>query len=282
MNHLSGLILFSLLSMSLAPLSEAQVLRTRTALPKWAESEENRWSGYLRYNVASDYAQSEQPRVFVQALGGGARYEFNENWSMTGDVALRMDTVNGQVEKNPEETHAEVLNPSTAIELDYEKRFADTHSYTTFVHGEPLWDEPSRMEGYKGIVGFGAALSLGFFKKRYVISQVLDISELLNTYDYSLGQNSNPDMFYTYKMSHSVRLYRTFKLSYSFGLKLTRALDASSKYAYNNTIMISQTWNSFSFALAYDNGGFTDDGSVSLWYIDEHRRIAQFKVGYSF
>jgi hypothetical protein len=259
----------------------AQVLRTRTGVPRTYETPDP-WSGYFRYNIATDYAETEQPRGYVQVLGGGAKYQFDSNWSVSADLTLKMETFNGQIEKGPEQSKAETLNPSTAVELDYEGKFADTHSYTYFVHGEPLWDEPSRLEGYKGIAGGGAELSLGFFNRHWVISQVLDISELLNSYDYSLETSSNPDMFYTYKLSNGFRLAPTLRFAYTFGVKLTRDLDASTKYNYNNAFTLSNTWKNWTVALVYENGGFTDDGTIHLWYIDQYRRVGQLMVNYTF
>lgn len=281
MRHWLGLtLILALIFVSAAP--RAQSLRVRSSIPKMTVFPVHPWSGYLRYSAATDYARSEQPRAYVQVLGGGGKYDINENWSVSGDVTLKMETYDGKIEKGPEETKLEVMNPSAAMELDYARKFYDTHSYTLFVHGEPLMDEPSRLEGYRGLVGTGGELSLGFFKRRYVLSQVLDISELINTYDYNLDQEPNPDMFYTYKMSHVFRLWRTVKFTASFGLKLTRYLNASTTYNYNNTFILSHTWKSINMALAYDNGGFTDDGTVRLWYLDEYRRVFQLMLNYSF
>lgn len=275
------LIMAGMLAFAARP-AQAQSLRVRTGVPQKYFVAPDPWSGYFRYNIATDYAEQEQPRAYTHVLGGGAKYSINDNWSVTADLTMKTESINGQIEKGPEQSKTEVLNPSVAMEVDYERRFYETHGYTLFMHGEPLMDEPSRLEGYRGIVGVGAAVTFGFFNRRYQFSNTVDASNLINTYDYSLAGASNPDMFYTYKMGHSLRIWRTVKLGYAFGLKLTRRLDASTKHAYNNTVSISNTWRSISMALAYDNGGYTDDGSVSMWYIDQYRRVFQFKVNYSF
>ena len=261
--------------------AHAQSLRLRTTSPSLSRTSDD-ISGFLRYSALTDYAESEQPRAYTQSLRAGMAYKLDDNWSVSGDASLRFETFNGQIDKGPEETKTETLNPSVGLELDYEHSFMETHSYTFFVHGEPLLDQPSRLEGYKGLVGGGASLNLGFFKKRYALEQILDVSELINTFKYATDTAANPDMFYTYKLVNSVRLFANCRLAYTWGLKVTRYMDDFYGYSYSNTLSLSTAWRKFTLALAYDNGGFTDNGEVSLWYIDHYRRVGIASVSFAF
>lgn len=268
--------------MTLSSFSSAQTLRTRTQLPSLQEAEQTKWDGFMRYGMATDYADTREPRGYINSLFGSIGYHFDKNWGVNAEAGGRAELIDGQISKGPEQSHAETLNPSTSMELDYEDKLSINNSYSFFIHGEPLWDQASRLEGYKGLIGAGADLGLGFFGKAFTIRQTIDATELINTYHYGSDLGANPDYFYTYKLSNSLRFWKTYKLSYIFGFKTTRYLDGFWGYAYENTISLSKSWQKISVALAYDNGGFTDDGELSLWYLDQYRRVARISVNYAF
>ncbi len=125
-------------------------------------------------------------------------------------------------------------------------------------------------------------MTFGFFARRYTMSHLLDWTSLINTYRSNSSGVANPDYFYTYKWVNSVRFLQTWKASYTFGAKVTRYLDDFVGYSYSNSFGVSKTWKSVSASLSYDNGGFTDDGYIRLWYIDEYRRVFRMFVSYSF
>jgi hypothetical protein len=275
------LVLAVLLALS-SLTAAAQSLRIRSSTPKVEEPAEAAWSGYARYGVLTDLNESESPRAYTQSIRMGTNYKLDSHFSVAADASVRYETLNGQIDKGQEQTYTESVNPSTAIEVDYDHSFFERHSYTLFLHGEPLWDQPSRYEGYKGIAGGGGSLVFSFFEKRWTLNQVLDVSELMNSYAAAIDGSANPDLFFTYKLSNSVRLYEALRLSYTFGLKVTRYMDDFIGYSYDNTLSLSTTWQHWGFALAYENGGFTDNGDVSLWYIDEYRRLVAFSVNYGF
>jgi hypothetical protein len=143
-------------------------------------------------------------------------------------------------------------------------------------------DEASRQEGYQGIVGAGGNVSFRFFEKYWVLSNDLNVSEMINSYRYGSNLKPNPDYFWTYKLSNVVKIYKGLRASYAFGAKVTRYMDDFVGYSYSNSFSLSYIWPHFSVALAYENGGFTDDGTISLWYIDQYRRMGRLVVGYTF
>lgn len=270
------------LSLGVSANTYAQSLRIRSSALNQTKKVTSPWSPSLRYSVLTDYAEDAKPRGYTQSIGLGTGYKFNDHWSVSTEVSLRAQTFNGQIDKGVEQSSTEAVNPSTALEVDYSRPFLRRHRLTFFAHGEPLWDQPSRIEGYKGLVGGGASITLNFFGNRFRQSHVLDATELLNTFKYAEDTTANPDMFYTYKIVNSLSVYRKLRLSYSWGIKLTRYTDAFVGYSYSNTISLSTSWNAIGFALAYDNGGYTDNGDVSLWYLDQYRRVALAMVNYAF
>jgi hypothetical protein len=93
---------------------------------------------------------------------------------------------------------------------------------------------------------------------------------------------ANPDYYYGYSLSNSVRLWRALKFSYTWGIRYTRYLDDYLSYGYSNSYGLSYAFDSILVSLNYSAGGFTDDGEVSLWFIDDYRRVVSMSLAYSF
>lgn len=274
-------ILILVVLVPLLAFGEGGVVRTNKNLVRPTEMQ-GTWESMVRYSVLTDFADNRSPRSYVHSVIGALTYNFDKNWSLEGSFGARAETIDGQISKGKEQGYDEVLGPSTSLSLNYGDTFASKDTWGVYVEGEPLWDEASRLEGYKGIVGLGSQASLFFFNRRYVMSHNLNLSQLINTYRYGSDQKANPDHFWTYKLSNVIKIYRGLRASYSFGAKVTTYMDNFVGYSYSNSLGLSYVWPHLSVGLAYDNGGFTDKGEISLWYIDEYRRLARFIVGYTF
>jgi len=273
--------LFILLVPSMA-LSQSTVTRAKKPALNSMAKAEGPWSSLIRYSALTDYADNRTPRSYVHSVMGTLAYAFDDHWSVEVVAGARAETIDGQISKGREQTYDETLGPSTSFALNWEGKFWDEDKYGIYLEGEPLWDEASRQEGYKGIVGVGVNSSMRFFNKRYILTNDLSISELLNTYHYGSNLSPNPDYFYTYKLSNVIKIYRGLRASYTFGAKVTRYMDDFVGYSYSNSVGLSYVWPHLSVSLAYDNGGFTDEGDISLWYIDQYRRLVRLAVGYTF
>ena len=98
--------------------------------------------------------------------------------------------------------------------------------------------------------------------------------------------NRNPDYFYTYHLATSaIRTLPQPQDVLQFpGFKTNAAsyLDNFWGYDYDNIFGLSDTWGKVTATISYENGGFTDNGDFSLWYIDDYRRIARFSLSYAF
>jgi hypothetical protein len=258
----------------------SQTLRTTAQKPH--SKIDKRWPAYFRYSVTSDYADNRSPRGYTHSLGGSLSYNIDSRWSLGMEAELRAETVKGQIEKGKEESYSEVLNPAVSLELAFSDKIFSDHSYAFFAHGTPLMDEPSRREGYKGIVGGGGSLVLAFLGKRYSVGNTLDVSSLINTFDYGGDGEANPDYFYTYRFDNSLRFWGSNKLTVSFGAKVTRYLDGFTGYAYKTSYTLSHSWSRLTLGASYVSGGFTDEGRVNLWYLDQYRRVATLMANYSF
>lgn len=243
---------------------------------------EGPWKGSIRYGVLSDFADNRNPRAYTHAASGQLSYNFGKYWSIGLGVGARAQTIGGQISKGREQTYDEVLSPSSSVSVAFSNTFWSRHKYSLFVDGEPLWDEASRLEGYKAILGGGGSLSANFWAKRLSFIQMLTLHELVNSYAYGSSGTANPDYFYTYKITGALKFYKSFTASYSFGAKVTRYMDDFIGYSYSNSAALSHAWSQLTVTLSYENGGFTDEGDISLWYIDEFRRLVRLSMGYQF
>jgi hypothetical protein len=262
--------------------ASAQTARTRGQIPRPFQGNVQGFSGALRYSGLTDFADNRTPRAYTHNVIATVGYQMDEHWSLESALGVRAETIEGQIEKGKEQTYDEVLNPSTSFAVAYEGKIDAGNSYAFALSGEPLWDTASRLEGYRGVVGIGGKWTSDFFKRRYVMSHDFDLSELINTYRYSSEGAANPDYFFTYKFANVFRLFGQTRLAYTFGVKVTRYMDDFVGYSYLNTISLSQRFGKFTAILAYENGGFTDKGEISLWFVDEYRRLARLALNYTF
>lgn len=270
--------LAALLSLCIA--SQAFARPSRVSMPMLEQK--SPWSGSLSYGLSSDYASDRKPRAYENILVVSGGYQFNKRWSADASVSGRFLTLDGQIPKEQEQDYTESVEPGTVLQLMYSRPFYETHGLILTAHGEPLWGKDSQLEGHRGLLGVGGAVVFGFFAKKYTMTHSLDATSLINTYSTGSTGVANPDYFYTYKFINSIRFAQTYKLSYTFGAKVTRYLDDFIGYSYSNSLSLSKAWKSFSMSLSYDNGGFTDEGYISLWYVDDYRRVMRLMMSYAF
>lgn len=268
---------FMLSVTALAKTSETSSLSAR------AQAESNRQIPIsLQYLTFSDFADNRNPRAYTHSFTAGAEYGLGSNFSISAELGLRAETIGGQIEKGAEQTYDEVISPSTEFAISYDRHFLTNHSFGADLHGEPLWDQASRLEGYKGVIGADGRAILRFWDRRYAMGLNLDLSSLINTYPDRADNSPNPDYFYTMKWSHSFAIWSSLKFSYTFGAKVTRYLDGFIGYSYSEKYGLAYSWQRLTVAGIYTNGGFTDDGEVSLWFVDKYRRIGMLVVSYAF
>lgn len=253
----------------------------RAQMPNYSPTAKSPWSHNVTYSFASDYADKREPRSYNHTLAGGVAYDFSERWSLGVDLGLGYEMIDGQIPKEEQQSYSETVNPTTMVSLSYGQDLR-RWTYSLGVHGEPLWTDDARYEGQKGLIGAGGQVKINFFGKRYSMTHSIDGTSLINSYHYAADGSANPDYFWTYTWRNDLRFLRTWKLSYTFGAKMTRYMDGFIGYSYNNTTALSKSWNGFVFAGSYNNGGFTDDGYVRYWYIDQYRRVARLTMSYNF
>ena len=93
--------------------------------------------------------------------------------------------------------------------------------------------------------------------------------------------SNNRDAF-SYRMSHAIKLIKQLDLTFGFGFRYSKDTKGKSTYSYNNSQSIGYKLSKIYFGISHYNGGFTDDGDVSLWYIDKYRRNLKAFFKFSF
>ena len=240
------------------------------------------YSIVLEYEVLTDYADNRTPRGYTHGIGGALGYKFNPTWSVLGTVSMGATTVGGQIPKTEKESYSETISPSAGLTVSHKKKFWGMSSWKVFAGGTALLDEGSRREGYKGLLRMGTGVGLAFSNIGYMMGHMLSASNMLNTFEYGTDKKANPQYSYVYAFSNSLKFYKKLRFGYIFGVKATRYLDGFVGYAHSNKYSVSYSWEKLSTALIYENGGFTDQGYVDFWYINQHRRLLRLTASYTF
>lgn len=197
-------------------------------------------------------------------------------------MSFRAGTVGDQIYKGPQESKGEKINPGVGMVLNYGLLFLRDNSLKFFGGFDAFLDESSRLEGYLGLFSLGTEMILNFSELGYVMGHSLSVSQMANSFEYSTEGSSNPNLYYNYSFSNGLSLAKSWTLNYTFGFKMTRYLDDFLSYSYSNKYSVSAKWGQLSTGLSYENGGFTDDGYVDLWYIDAYRRLLKLTLSYVF
>lgn len=268
--------------------SEAVNQRTRSAalrnspVPIQNENDEERWPVSVYYGLSSDYADSRSPRSYTHFLGVNVTYIATEKWSFNGSFGGTADLIDGQIQKRPEQSYAETVNPSLSLSALFADSINDKLSYSVNGHVDPFFDPQSRYEAYRYMYGVRGGLFLSLFKGKYLMGNSIDVSELVGDYSYNSQQQANADTYYTYSWSNSFRPNRKLDISYSFVLRMTRLTNSELTYAYNNNLAVSTFLKKWVLSAVYSNGGFTEQGEVNFWYLDQYRRLLRCIAVYNF
>ena len=288
MIHLRGLFIFGTASLLILSgwSAFAQTARTSAALMRAvSETKTSKWSASAYYGTSTDYADNRDPRGYTHSLGTSVGYAITNRISTSASLGMRAETIGGQIEKDPDKSYAETLsvNPSTSFSLAYSGDLGiEPHTFSLGGFMEPLWDRASRLEGYKFVAGVNAGLGFKFFDKIWSMSHTVSTSSVANTYAFNENGNSNPDYNYGYSLSNTFKIYKAPKFSYSWGIRYTRYMDGFLSHSFSNSYGLSYAWDSLMVSLSYSAGGYTDDGEVSLWFIDDYRRMGSLSLAYSF
>lgn len=265
----------------------AQAQTSRAILGGGPDAEESRiksspleWS--VNYGGTTNLVEETYPRLFTQSLSAGGLYHLSRNWALAGMFSSRFITVNGQVDTGYGETFGERFEPSVGLMLMRSGMFSPEWQWRWIGGGIALLDEASRLEGYQGIPYTSIGTSVHLFKNKWLMDHDVRLSEVINSYAGSTDGRPNPTTSLSYRWFNFFRVGNGFSLGAGFGLKMQRYMDGFLGYEYNNSLVAFYTYRQWNFQLAYINGGFVDEGYVSLWFVDQYRRLVSATVSLRF
>lgn len=262
----------------------AQDVASSKQLANEAAAGAPRLSADISYNVTTDLAEQADPRSLEHDFRGDFRYSLGKDYYVRALGNLYYSSVGRSILVN--DTNNPIywdLDLSVNKKFNLGKFIGASHQLRASARDFlPVSDE-SRYEGIKSIPGAGLTLNSSFFDSALIFSNALLYRYVINTYRFSptTGDLNSRDSL-SYSLHAIWNITNHWALMAGYGIKTSRRLDDTIDYAYNNFQAIDYSIGSFTFEVAYENGGFTREGDVSLWYVDNYRRIFTGSVTYSF
>jgi hypothetical protein len=274
----SSLLLLGLL-VSFGARAQQESLATTIKSPAPVKSA---WSSELSYDFMTDFADERPSRSYTHSVRGEVEYEFYPGWSVLAGLRGSADTADNRIQKEQQTSHVDTFSPMADVGVGYGGKFGNEHIYSVGAKAFFPMSEDARAEGYKAIVTETALLGLSIFPKRLKLGQLVSATQIANVYYYGTRGAINHDSSYGYKASLSLVLGAGFSTVVAYGVKTSHYLDGYWGYSYGSEVALTKKWTSLAAALAYVNGGYTDDGRVRMWFVDEYRRIVAASLSYAY
>ena len=262
----------------------ATAVGTTTAEAPAAEAKPSRFSAAAEYMATTDLADELEPRVFEHSLEATLGYDLGKGFSVFGVGTLYYQSVGRSilVEDSENPIYWEALF-GVAKKFELGRALGAEHGLKlTAKNSLPVSDD-NRYEAVRSIPGAGVALSSAFFDSRVTLVNSLSYHYIVHTYYFSpVSGNVNTRDGTFYLGSVAVNIWGGLSGTVGTGVKLSRKVDGSNDYAYNNFQTLAYSFGELGLSVTHENGGFTREGDVSLWYVDQYRRIVSGSVSYSF
>ena len=233
-----------------------------------------------QYSFSTDLLDKMKPRRYTHQISLNFLYDMSDRWRLGSLVSVDYFSLNNQIVEAQNGYGGAQLNSNFFTTYLLKTPFFTSHN-VGFSYTLPLDDE-SQFEGYRGV----PAVSTTFVKKvwpKYVnIIQTFRTSYLINTFDRSALGVPNRDYAVGSNSILSFNLSSAWSLLTGFGVRWSHLTDGNSEYAYNNFQTLNYNHKSLSFFITHSNGGFTEDGKVSLWFVDRYRKFIDVGVSYDF
>lgn len=230
------------------------------------------------YVANTDFLDKMSPRVYQHYLSLQYTYRFDSNLSVGVGAQATFTSLDRQIVET-QRGFAEFL-PSGNFDAVY--TLAPGY-FSSFVRGGVVlpMDQYSRYEGYRAITYLALALNKSIHP-RISIANLFSARYLFNQIDKNSDGIPNPTYSGSLNPRINMILMENLILSVGFGFKWAHLTNGGSDYAYFNKETLIYQWDSVSFFVSYQNGGYTEDGTVYLWFIDRNRQMASAGVSYAF
>lgn len=267
------LTLFLTINSAWAQLSLRNTLHTETEL-------ETKFHAATQYSLSTDLLDEVEPRRYTHQLSLNMLYDMSKRWRLGALASVDYFTLENQIVETQKGYGGSQFNSTFFTTYLLNTPFLTSHN-VGFAYTLPLDDE-SRYEGYQGVPAISTTLIKKVWPKYINFIQTFRGSYLINTYDKSALGQPNRDYAVGSNSILSFTLSPSWSLLAGFGVRWSHLTDNNTDYAYNNFQTLSYNYKKLSFFLTHSNGGFTEDGKVSLWFIDRYRKFIDLGVSYDF
>jgi hypothetical protein len=265
--------LFITMNSAWAQLSLRNTMPTEAAI-------QNRFHAASQYSVSSDLLDDIEPRRYTHQLTLNTLYDMSSRWRLGVLASVDYFSFENEIVETQKGYGGAQFNSTFFTTYILNTPFFTSHN-VGFSYTLPLDDE-SRFEGYRGVPAASTTLIKRVWPKYINLIQTFRGSYLINTYDKSALGQPNRDYAVGSSSILAFTISKNWSLLTGFGIRWSHLTDNNTDYAYNNFQTLNYNYRKLSFFLTHSNGGFTEDGKVSLWFVDRNRKFVDLGVSYDF
>ncbi len=237
------------------------------------------------YSISTDFAEKLEPRLYQHKVAVDASYKFRDYFSMSFSTGYFFKTLSSSISGYEEDSG--ISHISLGISRNFSRKLGKfvgaEHSISAGASGSLPMMEEDRIEGAHGSVELAPKLNSKFFDRLFSISNRVYYQFIFNKFDFSPVSNEpTANGAYGWTVDSSIPIVGELSAGLGFGIRRTRYSDGFHSFSYSNSQSLSYSLGSLSMSVSHSNGGYTDDGTVELWYVDKYRRLVKATLAYSF
>lgn len=238
----------------------------------------------LSYEIETDLADELEPRIYEHQFSLTGKYDLGRGFSVLGKADFFYQSLGRSVVvEDSDDSMYWDFEAAVAKQWELGRALGGKHTGKVALRNIFPVSESNRYEGIRAIPGASAALVSDYFDSAVSVVNSVTYRYTVHTYLYSpvSGKLNSKDSL-AYLLSGTVNIIGGLSATVGTGVKFARKHDDSVDYAYNNFQTLAYSFGDLSLSLTHENGGFTREGNISLWYIDRYRRLVSGAVSYAF
>ena len=278
MPRLSSLILILIATLLCSTQVYAQVRPEDQLRPK--KSDDWRMNTLAAYRFASDFADEESPRRFLNSLRLSPFFNY-KRWNLSVASSLQYTSVGQEIEADS--TDQEFFVQDIEMSANYTLWTDSNNSLAPYAFAVAPTSQRSQDLGIQGVYGVGAFANSRFYNNRIIITNDLMAYGIANSFYFSpLTGNVNQSGGTSYNLGLAVRLARHVLLASTTGVRLNQFVDGTNTFGFRNLTRLNINYKSWIVYAYYLNGSYPDQTDFELWYLDEYRQVAGIGITYVF
>lgn len=268
----------------LTSLAFAAVESTSTTDAKVEEAKSS-FGVELGYSVSTDFAEELSPRLYRHNLQLGLGYDIKDWFVVYGETGYFFKTLGTSISDFDEDSGISHISLGLSRTLVPSLgRFAGAdHSLRLSLDSSLPLTEEDRIEGSLGSIAIAPSIGSNFFDGLFTIKNSFFYQLIFNRFDFSPVSNEpNARAAYGWSVGASVPIYGKLAIGAGFGMRKLRFVDSFESFSYKNSQSISYSFGALSAAVSHENGGYTEDDTIELLYVDKYRRLVKASLTYTF